>query len=371
MKQGWKTVKLNDACFVDYGTRVVKKKDGGSIYPVYGGGGETFKMDTYNREDCLVVGRFAMSEKCTRFVKGRFFLNDSGLTVRAKDKDLSQSFLEWALVAKNDIIYSFGKGSAQKNLDMDDFRNMEFSYPTDLTEQQRIVEMLNTEFAKIDALKTNAEKNLQNAKDLFKASLNQAFEPKKDWNRISLAEVCAITSKLVDPQLDEYRSLLHIGGANIESETGRLIDLKTAEEEKLTSGKFVFNNATVLYNKIRPYLKKVARPDFSGLCSADMYPLTPSKIMNRDFLFYLLLTDDFTGYAIQGSARAGMPKVNRECLFAYECYVPSVEIQTEIANRLDDLNARCKTLQKNYEETITLCDDLKQAMLRKAFIGEL
>ena len=41
--------KLDEACLIEFGTRVVNKKDGGSIYPVYGGGGATFKMDTYNR----------------------------------------------------------------------------------------------------------------------------------------------------------------------------------------------------------------------------------------------------------------------------------------------------------------------------------
>ena len=47
----------------------------------------------------------------------------------------------------------------------------------------------------------------------------------------------------------------------------------------------------MLYNKIRPYLKKVARPDFSGLCSADMYPLeVDSEKISRDFLYYILLS---------------------------------------------------------------------------------
>ena len=97
-------MKLDDACFVDYGTRVVRKKDGGTIYPVYGGGGATFQMDIYNRENCLVVARFAMSQTCTRFVQGKFFLNDSGLTLRAKDKDLSQQLLDWIIISKNDLI---------------------------------------------------------------------------------------------------------------------------------------------------------------------------------------------------------------------------------------------------------------------------
>ena len=50
MREGWEYKKLGDSCVIEYGTRVVQKKDGGTIYPVYGGGGETFRMDKYNRE---------------------------------------------------------------------------------------------------------------------------------------------------------------------------------------------------------------------------------------------------------------------------------------------------------------------------------
>ena len=38
---------------------------------------------------------------------------------------------------------------------------------------------------------------------------------------------------------------------------------------------------------------------------------------------------------------------------------------------LDALKEQCKTLQDNYTQTIALCNDLKQALLRKAFSGEL
>ena len=58
-----------------------------------------------------------------------------------------------------------------------------------LSEQQRIVALLDTEFAKIDALKANAEKNLQNAKDLFQATLKKELEPKNGWNEKKIGEL--------------------------------------------------------------------------------------------------------------------------------------------------------------------------------------
>ena len=39
---------IEELCNVEYGTRVVRKKDAGTTYPVYGGGGETFFLDTFN-----------------------------------------------------------------------------------------------------------------------------------------------------------------------------------------------------------------------------------------------------------------------------------------------------------------------------------
>ena len=115
----WKVKQMDDVCFVEYGTRVVQKRDGGTIYPVYGGGGATFFMDESNREDCLIISRFAMSEKCTRFVKGKFFLNDSGLSIIPKNEnELCQEFLNYQILSLNDYIYSLARGTAQKNLDV-------------------------------------------------------------------------------------------------------------------------------------------------------------------------------------------------------------------------------------------------------------
>ena len=184
-------------------------------------------------------------------------------------------------------------------------------------------------------------------------------------------EVCSITSKLVDPTLPEYLDLYHVGGANIESETGIIIDLQTSKEEGLSSGKFTFDDTMVLYNKIRPYLKKVARPDFNGLCSADMYPLSPKTNITKDYLYYILTSNDFTEYAISKSGRAGMPKVNREALFAYECYIPPLSEQKRIVEQLDSLSEKVRSLEEIYTKQLANCDELKQAFLEKAFNGEL
>src|SRR6266550_4937746 len=154
-------MRLDDVCEVEYGTRVVQKRDGGTVYPVYGGGGATFQMDEFNREDRLVIARFGMSEECTRFVAGKFFLNDSGLTVWPKNGVLLPRYLDYQMLSLNDDIYALGKGAAQKNLDVPAFRALPLLVPNDASDQQRVVGILDEAFEGLGTARANAEQNLQ------------------------------------------------------------------------------------------------------------------------------------------------------------------------------------------------------------------
>ena len=271
-----------------------------------------------------------------------------------------------------------------KTLNKEKLKNIDIPIPP-ISEQKRIVKFLDEEFSKIDTLKTNAETNLKNAKELFETTLEKELNPlsrhserseessaelPSGWEWKTLGDVCEILSDLINPTEEKYLNMYHVGGANIESETGRIIDLKTSEEEGLTSGKFVFDDSVVLYNKIRPYLKKVARPNFAGICSADMYPLSPKNGMLKDFLYYILIASDFTDYAIKHSDRAGMPKLNRKALFVYEFPLPPLSVQKEIVARLDKLSENVKRLEVNYKQIIADCDDLKKSILKKTFERE-
>ena len=261
----------------------------------------------------------------------------------------------------------------QASVNQQDISKVEIQYPHSIAEQHRIVAILDEAFDGIATAKANAEKNLQNARALFESHLQSVFtERGEGWVEKRLGEVCAITSTLVDPRKEGFIDLTHVGAGNIESQTGVFVELKTAREEGLISGKFLFDESMVLYSKIRPYLMKVARPDFNGLCSADMYPLTPKPSeITRDYLFHLLLSKPFTDYAVLGSARAGMPKVNREHLFAFRTWLPGVDKQMKLSTQLDTLHEETQRLESLYQQKLTALDDLKKSLLHQAFSGQL
>lgn len=240
-----------------------------------------------------------------------------------------------------------------------------------LPEQRRIVAILDEAFEGIAAAKSNAERNVRNAREVCETELAKTFRD-QEGPSLSLDEVCGIDSSLVDPREKPHHEMLHVGGANMVTGTGDLIDLKTAKEEGLISGKFAFGEGVVLYSKIRPYLRKVARPNFSGLCSADVYPLSPNaERLDRDYLYYLLLSPQFTDYAVTGSARAGMPKVNRPYLFAYRLSLPALEKQRRMAQRLEAICESVGLATGVMEMKTTALDELKASLLHQAFTGQL
>jgi type I restriction enzyme S subunit len=294
--------------------------------------------------------------------------------LRARDEILPDYLLYFinSPIAKNQFNKRL-KGVGVPNLHLEEIREVLVPFPKSLVEQKRIVGILDEAFEGIATAKANAEKNLQNARALFENNLQNIFSRRgPEYVEKLFSEVCTITSMLVDPRQKMYLDLLHVGGANIETKTGKLIELKTAREEKLISGKFLFDENMVLYSKIRPYLMKVARPTFKGLCSADIYPLSvmPSEL-DQKYLYHLLLSPEFTEYAIEGSARAGMPKVNREHLFAYTSWFPPLKEQRRLAKTLDALFEETQKLESVYKQKHDALEDLKKSLLNQAFTGQL
>ena len=157
----------------------------------------------------------------------------------------------------------------------------------------------------------------------------------KDWKVVNLGDCTEIQNGQVNPTEERYSNMPHVGPGNIEKFTGRLLGYKTAKEDMVTSGKYLFNENHVLYGKINPQLGKVVFPRFNGLASADIYPISGKDgIMDTDFLFYLLLGERFFYYSVSVSNRTGMPKINRVDLNAFNFPLPLLSEQRKIARSL-------------------------------------
>jgi type I restriction enzyme S subunit len=83
------------------------------------------------------------------------------------------------------------------------------------------------------------------------------------------------------------------------------------------------------------------------------------------------LSSDFTKFAISGSDRAGMPKVNRDHLFSYKINLPSISAQIKLTEQINQIKHEVKSSLLMLSKKLDELNLLKKSILRQAFNGEL
>lgn len=235
-----------------------------------------------------------------------------------------------------------------------------------LDEQKRIAAILD----KADAIRQKRKQAIALADEFLRSVFLEMFgtDLVRDKNRVQFGDVTILDAKMVDPREDEYLDLLHIGPDRIQKNTGKLLPALTAREEGLISKKFFFNSEYVLYSKIRPYLRKAAIPDFSALCSADMYPVKPIEgKATREFIWMLLLSDLFDTYVASLPDRANIPKLNKKELAAFEFSLPDYRKITKFSQIVKQHNKSLYSM----ELAVQIDETSFNALSQKAFSGQL
>jgi len=180
---------LGEVCSIDYGTRIVRKDNVEGEYPVYGSGRAMFSTETFNREGFnILVGRFALSLKCVRFVNEKIFLNDSGLSVKPKTHILLHKYIGYYLLHNQNIIYNCARGTAQINLEMDIFKLIKIPIPS-LERQKEIIEYCEYNDALVKQLEKEIENNKKQAQQfitgIVKAQVKEDVEEQTETTSIA------------------------------------------------------------------------------------------------------------------------------------------------------------------------------------------
>jgi type I restriction enzyme S subunit len=189
----------------------------------------------------------------------------------------------------------------------------------------------------------------------------------RGWKEDVFGSISRIANGQVDPKKFPYKEMIHIGPENIESDSGILSNLRTAEELGLISGKYEFDEHAIVYSKIRPNLNKLAIPGFRGICSADMYPIWPAEGVDREYLFWIMRSQHFYSQAVACSTRTGLPKINRDGLSAISVLIPPLTEQKQIAALLKSWDKPLNTLQK----IIDVKREHKRALMQRLLTGKV
>ena len=299
-------------------------------------------------------------------------------------------FLRYCLVSEPFIgaVVAATYGAKMPRANWEDIGNLPQVVPP-RQEQRAIADFLDRETAKIDALIAAQERLIALLDEKRQATITHAVTkgldpnaPMKEsgvewmgkvpqhWGVIPLKRCCRIPNGLVDPAVGRYATLSLIAPNHVQSGTGRLLEVETADDQGAISGKYHFAEGTVLYSKIRPALRKACVAPFEGLCSADMYPIYSTKIRPR-LLLYQLLSDYFSSFAILSSDRVAMPKVNRETIGDFPMVVPPSAEQEVIVRYVDEAVAEIDRLGDRSVEVIERLRERRTALITAAVTGQI
>lgn len=244
-----------------------------------------------------------------------------------------------------------------------------------LSEQRRIVGILDEAFAAIAAARANTEKNLQNARALFESHLNTVFSQKGDgWVEKRLGEVgrTCTGSTPKTAEKDNYGDFIpFIKPADFNSD-GSLDYKNDGLSRKGANGVRIIPAGSVLMVCIGATIGKCGYCERDVATNQQINALIPSSKIDHRFLYYQMLTSDFQGRVMFSSAQATLPIINKSKWSALTISIPqTIHEQECIAGLLDALSAETRRLEGLYTRKLEGLTALKQSLLHAAFSGEL
>lgn len=289
---------------------------------------------------------------------------------------LYYKFLYYYLYHNVDLLNSLGTGATFKELSGGKLKEIPFPFPP-LPEQKRIVGILDEAFAAISTAKENAEKNLQNARELFESYLQSIFaNPGDGW------EICNIEDYI---KFIDYR-----GRTPKKTEKGlRLITAKNVKIGYLQLEPQEFINPDAYDTWMTRGIPKLGDVIFTTEAPlANVTQLdTKDKVafaqriivmqpqenkINQTFLKYILLSNPIRQKILAKGTGATVQGIKARLLKKIEIYFPAtIKEQKRIIAKLDTLSAETKKLESLYKQKLADLDELKKSILHKAFNGEL
>jgi type I restriction enzyme S subunit len=159
-------------------------------------------------------------------------------------------------------------------------------------------------------------------------------------------------------------NLPFIGMEHVEAHTMKL--LGTVPAGTMKSSSVHFQPGDVLYGRLRPYLNKVCRPDFEGLCSAEfiVFPNTPD--IDTKYLQYFLNSYDFVSFATHLN-EGDRPRVDFKQIAPYPFPLAPLPQQRRIVEAIELQLGRLDAAVAGLVAAKAKLKRYKQAVLKAAF----
>jgi len=361
--------------------------------PYYGATGQAGWIDDYIfNEELVLLGEdgapfLDKSKNVAYQIKGKSWVNNHAHVLKAKDNVSTNRFLLYFL---NQFDYKdFVGGTTRLKLTQSDLRNIPVPLPP-LPEQQRIVAKLDTLFGQLDRIKTSMERIPQLLKDFRQKVLTQAVTGKlteewreergivERWETTALDSICEKTRgisygviKLGESDKNGVPCMRtsDVKPLHIDTSSVKRISKSISDNYKRT----ILKGNEVLVN-IRGTLGGIAAvsDDFVGWnVSREIATVPILDSINQKYIAVFIAStesQDWLNVVAKGIAYTG---INLADLRNLPVRLPKSEEQNEIVRRVESLFAKADQIEASCQKLKAKIEQLPQALLAKAFRGEL
>lgn len=352
-----------------------------------------------NINECIYVNKLEKNEEKYVIEKGDLLIALSGATtgkngvyyldeiaylnqrignikIKNKEKVLNE-YRNYYIALKNEDILNLAYGGAQPNISPKVIEFISIPLPP-IKEQQRIVNRIESLFAKLDRAKELIENTLAQFEQNKMAILHKAFtgeltvkwrkknniNEKNFFNKVKLKNVIKLISgRDVSVSLCNDKSIgipYILGASNIK-------DNKFFIERWIENPVVVSEKNDILLSVKGTIGKLYLQKEEKINISRQIMALRALNELNTHYLYYFLLREcerlKFEGNGL-------IPGISRKDILDLNILLPTLEEQQEIVNILDNLLAKYNKI-KNLEQQLEKIELLKKAILAKAFRGEL
>lgn len=181
------------------------------------------------------------------------------------------------------------------------------------------------------------------------------------WHSSTVGEIAPADRR---PANGVDAELPYIGLEQIEAGTGKILEVLQAAE---AGAAFKFDERHILYGKLRPYLNKVALPDFRGRCTTEAIPLLCKSGMERRYVAAFLRRPETVSAAMRENTGSQMPRADMRAILALPIPIPPHLEQRRIADQMDEAMAEIVGVRAALEQQVHMIRAAVSAAASAAF----
>lgn len=338
-------------------------------------------------EDLIICVRATLGKPI--FSDGRYCLGRGVAAIRPLVG--SRKLYKYFFLNFEQYLFDNATGTTFAQVNSNILQKMPLALPP-LAEQQRIVERIESLFAKLD----EAKENLQNVLDGFEtrkaAIFHKAFTGEltanwrkqhgvtmDSWEEKRLGEVCKINpSKINTKNLSDDLEVSFFPMASLSEITGEIVDPEIRTLGKVKNGFTNFSEGDVVFAKITPCMENGKSAIIGklindiGYGTTEFYVLRCGEELSNKYLHHIVRSKKFRDEAKQNMTGAvGQQRVPKKYMEDYMLNLPTFSEQTEIVRIIDDLLAKEQQAKELAENALAKIELIKKSILARAFRGEL